>query len=49
MSCPNLNIHKSKKVIDVTHESKARITYCSIVLTTMKGWHVEPFACGSKK
>jgi hypothetical protein len=34
MSCPNLNIHKSKKVIDVTHESKAGITYCSMVLTT---------------
>jgi len=34
MSCPNLDIHKLKKVIVVTHESKVGITCCSMVLTT---------------
>jgi hypothetical protein len=34
VSCPNLNIHKSKEVIVVTHESKVGITYCFMVLAT---------------
>jgi hypothetical protein len=35
VSCPNLDIHKSKDVI--TQESKARITYYSMVLATNEG------------
>jgi hypothetical protein len=37
MSCPNLDIQKLKKTIVVTHESKAGITYCSMVLATNEG------------
>jgi hypothetical protein len=37
VSCLDLDIHKSKEVIVVTHESKVRITYCSMVLATNVG------------
>ncbi len=37
MSCQDQDIHKSKEVIIVTHESKAEITYCSMVLATNEG------------
>jgi hypothetical protein len=33
VSC-DLDIHKSKEIVVVTHESKARITNCSMVLAT---------------
>jgi hypothetical protein len=36
-SCPNLDIHKSKEVIVVTHEFKMGITHYSMVLTTNEG------------
>jgi hypothetical protein len=32
--CLNLDIHKSKEVVVVTHESKMGITYCSMILAT---------------
>jgi hypothetical protein len=32
--CPNFDIHKFKKTIAITHESKTRITHYSMVLTT---------------
>jgi hypothetical protein len=34
MSCPNLDIHKSKENVVITHESKMEIIYCSMVSTT---------------
>jgi hypothetical protein len=34
VSCPNLDIHKSKEAIAITYESKMGITYYSMVLTT---------------
>jgi hypothetical protein len=37
MSCPDLDIHKSKETIVVTHESKTIIIYYSMVLTTNEG------------
>jgi hypothetical protein len=37
MSCQDLNIHKSKEAIIVTHESKMEIAYFSMVLATNEG------------
>ncbi len=37
VSCLDLDIHKSNEVVVVTHESKAVITYCSMVLATNEG------------
>jgi hypothetical protein len=37
MTYLDLNIHKLKKVVLVTYESKAGIRYCSMVLTTNEG------------
>jgi hypothetical protein len=37
VSYSDLNIHKSKEIVVVTHESKARIIDCSIVLATNEG------------
>ncbi len=34
MSCQDLDIHKSKEAIIITHESKVEIAYCSMVLAT---------------
>jgi len=34
VSCLDLNIHKSKEVVVVTHESKMGVTYYSMVLAT---------------
>jgi hypothetical protein len=33
----DLHIHKSKEIVVVTHESKARIIDCSMVLATNEG------------
>jgi hypothetical protein len=32
--CLDLDIHRSKEIVDVTQESKVGITYCSMVLAT---------------
>ncbi len=45
MSCLNLDIHKLKEVV-VGHMNPKWDSYYSMVLALMKGWHVEPFACG---
>ncbi len=34
VSCLDLNIHKSKETIVITHESKVNIAYCSLFLAT---------------
>jgi hypothetical protein len=37
VQCLDFDIHKSKHVVGITHESKMGITYCSKVLTTKVG------------
>jgi hypothetical protein len=52
VSCPNLDIYKSKDVVAITQDFRVGITYSSMVLKTWKlmhGWQIEPFAFNSER